>query len=70
MLAGFWLVRLAANAVILLIMVGVCVWVVYAVHTGQAGGWLEVAATALAAGGIGALLCLPVLPFSSLFRKK
>lgn len=65
----FVLVRLAANAVIVLIALGVCGFVVSNVLSGEWTDWPTACLHSVAAGIVGALLSLPALPFSSFYGK-
>ena len=70
MVVALGLVRLAANLVILIIGGAACLFVVYSIAEGIWIGWFEICWHALATGGAVALLSLPVLPFSSFYKKK
>ena len=70
MLLALWLVRIAADTVILLASAVALVFVVHHVHSGLWVGWAAIGTRSLLTGGAVALLCVPVLPFSSFFRKK
>ena len=70
MMMGLGLVRIAANTVMLLLALGACYVAIFSILDGAWQGWLEIAARSLATGGIAALLCLPVLPFSGLNLRK
>ena len=70
MLLALWLTRIAADMVILLASGIALALAVYHVRAGLWVGWPMVVARSLITGGVAALLCLPVLPFSSFFRKK
>jgi len=70
MMLAFGLVRLAANLVVLCVLLGACGFVLYEVSTGAWPTWPEVILRGLITGAGAALLCLPVLPFSGFYRKK
>lgn len=70
MLVAFGLVRLAANVVVLVIAVATCGSVIYCILERVWSDWPTICISSLATGFAGALLCLPVLPFSSFYRKK
>lgn len=70
MLLALWLVRIAANTVILLASAIALVFVVHHVQSGLWTGWTVIGGRSLLTGAVVALLCLPVLPFSTFFRKK
>ena len=69
MLITFGLVRLAANLVIMLVLLSGFGGIVYNVATGEWTGWLEILLLSSAVGVVSALLCLPALPFSSFYKK-
>ncbi len=70
MFIAFGLTRLAANAVIAFIAILACAAVGFQIYEQQWTGWTNILLRSLISGGVAGLLCLPVLPFSSFFRKK
>lgn len=70
MMIAFGLVRWAANLLIITIGLSVCVFVVYQIIDEAWIGWLEICLYAFLSGGAGAVLSLPVLPFSSFSARK
>lgn len=70
MLLALGLIRLAANAVIILVMVATCGYVIHQISFGVWTGWGEICLYSLLSGGAGGLLTLPVLPFSGFHRRK
>lgn len=70
MVLVFGLVRLAANAAVILIGIIACGVVLYYVGIGEWSGWLNVGWRSLGVGAVAAMLTLPILPFSSLYRRK
>ena len=70
MMMGLGLVRLAANAVVMLLGVAACFYAAYCMSVGEWDGWLDMIWRSLCTGGVAALLCLPVLPFSSFHKRK
>ncbi len=70
MMLAFGLVRLAANLVVLAVLVGACGFALHQVFLGEWPSWPIVVLGGLATGAAAGLLCLPVLPFSRFYRKK
>jgi hypothetical protein len=70
MLLAFALVRLAANLVILAVMLFGFVVVIRNISQGTWSTWPEIVLGSLLCGFVAALLSLPALPFSSFFKKK
>ena len=70
MMLAFGLVRMAANLVILGIMLFGFGLAIRNVYMGAWIGWAEIALGSLAAGFVSALLSLPALPFSSFYKRK
>ena len=70
MMLGFGLVRVAANFVILAIMLFGFVLAIRNIQQGAWVGWPDILLGSLAAGFIAALLSLPALPFSSFYKRK
>ncbi len=70
MLLALGLARLAANIVIFGIGVCTCALVVYQIVNNVWIGWPNICVYSLMSGGIGALLTLPVFPFSSFGKRK
>ena len=70
MLLLFGLVRFVANAVIMLVALSACGFVIYSIATGIWAGWSQTIVCSLATGAGAALLSLPVLPFSRIGKKK
>ncbi|MDX9978998.1 MAG: hypothetical protein RBU25_03020 [Lentisphaeria bacterium] len=70
MLLAFTLVRLAANLVILAVMLFGFLVVIRNVTQGTWASWPEIILGSLLCGFVAALLSLPALPFSSFYKKK
>jgi len=70
MFLAMGMVRLAANLVVVVIMLGTCGFVVMHIAEGIWTDWTSVCVYSLLTGAGGALLSLPVLPFSGFRRKK
>jgi len=70
MLLAFGLVRVAANLVILAVMIFAFLVAARNVAQGAWASWPEIVVGSLICGFVAALLSLPALPFSSFFKKK
>ena len=70
MILAFGLVRLAANLVILGVMLFGFGLAIRNIHMGAWTGWAEIVLGSLATGFVSALLSLPALPFSSFYKRK
>lgn len=70
MMLAFGLVRLAANLVILIIMLGGFGVAVRNVVQQAWVGWPDIILGSLLCGFVAALLSLPALPFSSFYKRK
>jgi hypothetical protein len=69
MLLAFGLVRIAANLVILAILLFGFGIVIRNIYQGAWIDWADILIGSLATGFVAALLSLPALPFSSFYKK-
>ena len=70
MLVAMGLIRLAANLVLFLVALAGCGFVVYNIAAYEWVGWLPICGQSLLTGAALALLCLPILPLTSFYRRK
>ncbi len=64
------LVRLAANAFIVVVAVAAVFFTGHAILSGEWMAWGQIVPRSLGVGVLAALVCLPALPFSSFRRRK
>lgn len=61
----FWLIKRIADLIIAIALFGAALLVCQGIHDGSIASWIESIGLAVAGGAIASILCIPVLPLSS-----